>query len=125
MAATLTHNLSNIDKITFFMEECKRMGMSVLGPDINESDYKFSVNKKGEIRFGLGAVKGVGEGAVQAIVEERKKNGAFKNIFDLVRRINLRSANKKTFESLAYAGGFDSFNEMHRAQYFMPDKDNA
>src|SRR5258708_39418827 len=122
MAATLTHNLSNIDKITFFMEECKRMGMSVLGPDINESDYKFSVNKKGQIRFGLGAVKGVGEGAVQAIVEERNANGPFKNVFGLMRRVNLRSATKKTFESLAYAGAFDSFADMHRAQYFISEK---
>jgi len=125
MAATLTHNLSNIDKITFFMEECKRMGMSVLGPDINESDYKFSVNKKGQIRFGLGAVKGVGEGAVQAIVDERKKDGPFQNIFDVVRRVNIRSASKKTFESLAYAGGFDSFAEMHRAQYFIPERETS
>jgi len=117
MASVLTHNLSNIDKITFFMDECKRMGVPVLGPDVNESTYQFSVNKSGQIRFGMGAVKGVGEAAVQAIVDERTANGPFKSIFDLVRRINLRAANKKTFESLAYAGGFDSFG-INRATYF-------
>ncbi|MGB3948741.1 MAG: DNA polymerase III subunit alpha, partial [Bacteroidia bacterium] len=117
MASVLTHNLGNIDKITFFMDECKRMGVPVLGPDVNESSYQFSVNKAGQIRFGMGAVKGVGEAAVHSIVEERTANGAYKSIFDFVRRINLRAANKKTFESLAYAGGFDSFN-IHRATYF-------
>ncbi|HVA98721.1 MAG TPA: DNA polymerase III subunit alpha [Bacteroidia bacterium] len=124
MASVLTHNLSNIDKITFFMEESKRMGIPVLGPDANESDYKFAVNKKGEIRFGLGAVKGVGESAVEALVNERK-NGAYKDIFDLVRRVNLRSANKKTFESMAYAGGFDSFQNIYRSQYFAVEKDTT
>jgi DNA polymerase-3 subunit alpha len=123
MASVLTHNLSNIDKITFFMEECRRMGVPVLGPDVNESIYDFSVNKNGQIRFGLGAIKGVGEAAVQSIIEERDANGPFKNIFDLVRRVNLRAANKKTFENLAYAGAFDSFEGMHRAHYFAPDKD--
>lgn len=117
MASVLTHNLSNIDKITFFMDECKRMGVPVLGPDVNESEYQFAVNKAGQIRFGLGAVKGVGEAAVVSIVEERKLNGPYKTIFDFVRRINLRAANKKTFESLAYSGGFESFN-IHRATYF-------
>jgi DNA polymerase III subunit alpha len=118
MSAVLTHNLSNIDKITFFMEECRRMGIPVLGPDVNESEYKFAVNKRGEIRFGLGAVKGVGEGAVAAIVEERKSNGSFTSIFDLTKRVNLRAANKKTFESLALAGAFDSFGSVNRAQFF-------
>lgn len=117
MASVLTHNLSNIDKITMFMEECKRMGMSVLGPDINESIYKFSVNENGQIRFGLGAVKGVGEAAVISIIEERNEKGKFRDIFDLVKRVNLRAANKKTFESLVNAGAFDSFN-VHRATYF-------
>jgi DNA polymerase-3 subunit alpha len=117
MASVLTHNLSNIDKITFFMDECKHMGIPVLGPDINESEYQFSVNKNGQIRFGMGAVKGVGESAVQAIVAERNANGAYKSIFDFVRRINLRAASKKTLESLVYAGGLDSFN-IHRATYF-------
>jgi DNA polymerase-3 subunit alpha len=124
MASVLTHNLSNIDKVTFFMEECRRMGVPVLGPDINESIYNFSVNDKGQIRFGLGAIKGVGEAAVNFIVEERKLNGSFQSVFDLVRRINLRSANKKTFENLAYGGAFDSFEEMHRAHYFFTDTDS-
>jgi DNA polymerase-3 subunit alpha len=121
MSSVLTHNLSNIDKITFFMEESKRMGIPVLGPDVNESAYQFAVNDNGQIRFGLGAMKGVGEGAVQAIVDERNANGPYKSVFDLVSRINLRSANKKTFESLAYGGAFDSFPELHRAQYFFTE----
>jgi DNA polymerase III subunit alpha len=116
MSSVLTHNLGNIDKITFFMEECKRTGVPVLGPDVNESHYQFSVNKKGEIRFGLGAVKGVGEAAVNAVIEERA-NANFSSIFDMVRRVSLRTANKKTFESLAYAGAFDSFG-LSRATYF-------
>jgi DNA polymerase-3 subunit alpha len=94
------------------------MGIKVLGPDINESLKGFAVNKAGEIRFGLGGLKGVGEAAVESIIEERKKNGAFKNIFDFIKRINQRTVNKKTLESLAYAGGFDCFPEHHRAQYF-------
>ena len=122
MSAVLTHHLSQIDKITFFMEESRRMGIPVLGPDVNESQYKFSVNKNGQIRFGLGAVKGVGEAAVDSIVEERKNKGPFKNIFDFVKRVNLRSANKKTFESLTYAGAFDSLG-MERSTYLTPDKD--
>ncbi len=117
MAAVL-NNAGSIDKITFFMEECKRMGIKVLGPDINESLKGFAVNKKGEIRFGLGGLKGVGEAAVESIIEERKKNGYFKTIFDLIRRINQRTVNKKSLESLGYAGGFDCFPEHHRAQYF-------
>jgi len=117
MAAVLNH-AGSIEKITFFMEECKRMGIKVLGPDINESLKGFAVNKVGEIRFGLGGLKGVGEAAVETIIEERKKNGAFKNIFDFIKRINQRAVNKKTLESLAYAGGFDCFPEHHRAQYF-------
>jgi DNA polymerase-3 subunit alpha len=125
MASVLTHNLSNIDKITFFMEESKRMGIPVLGPDVNESEYQFAVNKNGQIRFGLGAVKGVGEGAVISMVEERTQSGPFASVFDLVRRINLRSANKKTFESLAYAGAFDSFENLHRATYFAPEPDGS
>nr|MBA3705553.1 DNA polymerase III subunit alpha [Bacteroidota bacterium] len=120
MSSVLTHNLSNIDKITFFMDECKRMGVPVLGPDVNESKYQFAVNKNGQIRFGMGAVKGVGEAAVVAIVEERTANGPYKSIFDFARRVNLRAANKKTFESLAYAGGLDSFG-IHRATYFFTD----
>ena len=125
MASVLTHNLSNIDKVTFFMEECRRMGVPVLGPDVNESIYNFGVNKKGQIRFGLGAIKGVGEAAVNSIVEERQLNGPYKSIFDLVRRVNLRSANKKTFENLAYGGAFDSFPEMHRAHFFHIEKEGS
>ena len=121
MAAYLTHNMSDIKKVTFYMEECKRMGITVLGPDVNESFYKFAVNKKGEIRFGLGAVKGVGEGAVEAIVNERKENGPYQSIFDLSKRIDLRAANKKAFESLVFAGGFDSFGH-HRSVYFYTEE---
>ncbi len=120
MASVLTHNLSNIDKITFFMEESKRIGIPVLGPDINESMMHFSVNQQGQIRFGLAAIKGVGENAVQTMIEERA-NGNYKNIFDLVQRVNLRAANRKTFENLVYAGAFDSFSEMHRAVFFRPE----
>lgn len=118
MAAVMTNNMNDIKKITFFMEECRRMGTPVLGPDVNESTYKFTVNKNGEIRFGLGAVKGVGVGAVEAIVNERKENGNFVSIFDLTKRVDLRAANKRTFENMALAGGFDSFENVHRAVYF-------
>ncbi len=118
MAAVMTNNMNDIKKITFFMEECRRMGTPVLGPDVNESTYKFAVNKNGEIRFGLGAVKGVGEGAVEAIVNERKENGNYTSIFDLTKRVDLRAANKRTFENMALAGGFDSFEGVHRAVYF-------
>ncbi len=117
MSAVL-NNAGSIDKITFFMEECKRMGLKVLGPDINESLKGFAVNDKGEIRFGLGGLKGVGEAAVESIIEERKKNGSYPNIFDFIKRINQRTVNKKTLESLANAGGFDCFTQHHRAQYF-------
>ncbi|MBK8498729.1 MAG: DNA polymerase III subunit alpha [Flavobacteriales bacterium] len=117
MAAVLTHSQSQIDKVTFFMEECRRMGIKVLGPDVNESQFQFSVNKKGHIRFGLGAVKGVGENAVAAIVKAREEGGAFKTIFDFMRRVDLRAANKKAMESLAYAGAFDSLKVM-RAVFF-------
>lgn len=117
MSAVL-NNAGSIEKITFFMEECKRMGLKVLGPDINESLKGFAVNDKGEIRFGLGGLKGVGEAAVESIISERQKNGIFKNLFDFIKRINQRTVNKKTLESLAYAGGFDCFSEHHRAQYF-------
>jgi DNA polymerase-3 subunit alpha len=100
------------------MEECKRMGLKVLGPDINESLKGFAVNKKGEIRFGLGGIKGVGEAAIESIIDERKMNGAFRDIFDLIKRVNQRTVNKKSLESLAYAGAFDCFPDIHRAQYF-------
>lgn len=120
MASVLTHNQSNIEKITFFLEECKRINVPVKGPDVNESSIMFSVNKKGEIRYGLGAIKGVGEVAVEAIIAERKANGLYKDIADFMKRQNLRTANKKVLESLAYAGAFDCFEDMHRAQFFAP-----
>ena len=118
MAAVLNH-AKDIDKITFFMEECKRMGLKVLGPDINESLKGFAVNKKGEIRFGLGGLKGVGENAIESIITEREKNGVFSNIFDFIKRvISQRAVNKKSLESLVYSGAFDCFPQFHRAQYF-------
>ena len=121
MASVLSNNMNDIKSVTFFMEECRRMGVTVLGPDVNESNYKFTVNQKGEIRFGLGAAKGVGQGAVEAIVNERKTSGPYRNIFDLTKRIDLRAANKKALESLALGGGFDSFQNTHRAQYFFEE----
>jgi DNA polymerase III subunit alpha len=117
MAAVLNHS-GSIDKITFFMEECKRMGLKVLGPDINESQNGFAVNKKGEIRFGFSGLKGVGEKAIEDVIIERDKHGHFKDIFDLVKRVNQRTVNKKSLESLVYAGAFDCFTAWHRAQYF-------
>lgn len=120
MASVLSNNMSDIKQVSFFMEECRRMGIEVLGPDINESGFTFSVNTAGAIRFGLGAIKGMGSGPVEAILEERK-NGAFSSIFEFTTRINLRLCNKRAFESLAYAGGFDSFTGVHRAQYFAAD----
>jgi len=118
MAAVLSRNLSNITEITKFMDECKAMEINVLGPDVNESFLKFSVNKEGHIRFGLAAIKGVGEGAVNNIVEERSANGGFKDIFDFVERVNLTSCNKKNIEGLALAGAFDNFPEIKREQFF-------
>jgi DNA polymerase-3 subunit alpha len=117
MAAVLNH-AGSIDKITFFMEECKRMGLKVLGPDINESQNGFAVNAKGEIRFGFSGLKGVGENAIQNIIEERAKHGAYASIYDLAKRVNHRSANKKSLESLVYSGAFDCFTDISRAQYF-------
>ncbi|MCM4167618.1 DNA polymerase III subunit alpha [Arenibacter antarcticus] len=123
MAAVLSNNMNDIKQVTFFMEECKRMGLAVLGPDVNESYYKFAVNAEGAVRFGMGAIKGVGRGAVETIVEHRKEGGPFKSVFDLSKRIDLRAANKKAFENLALAGGFDSFGNTHRAQYFHDEGD--
>ena len=125
MAAVLNH-AGGIEKITFFMEECKRMGLKVLGPDVNESQNGFAVNKKGEIRFGFSGMKGVGEAAVEGIIEEREKRGHFSSIYDLIKRVNQRTVNKKSLESLAYAGAFDCFKNIHRAQYFfVAPGDNA
>ena len=123
MAAVLSNNMNDIKQVTFFMEECKRMKMDVLGPDVNESYYKFSVNQDNAVRFGMGAIKGVGHGAVMTIVDNRKEDGSYKSIFDLAKRIDLRAANKKAFENLALAGGFDCFGDTHRAQYFHKEGD--
>ena len=122
MAAVLSNNMNDIKTVTFFMEECNRMGMKVLGPDVNESWYKFAVNEKGEIRFGLGAIKGVGHGPVKNIVEQRKEEGKFHSIFDFVKKVSLKDCNKRVLESLAMAGAFDSFPGLHRAQYFGLDE---
>jgi DNA polymerase-3 subunit alpha len=122
MAAVLSNNMNDIKQVTFFMEECRRMGLNVLGPDVNESFYKFTVNDEQAIRFGMGAVKGVGRGAVETIIEHRKE-GIYSSIFDLTQRIDLRAANKKALENLTLAGGMDSFGNTHRAQYFNPDGD--
>lgn len=118
MSAVMTSSLGNIEKITFFLEECRNIGIPVLGPDINESDRQFNPNKKGEIRFGLAGIKGTGDAAVESIIAERAANGPFTDIFDFITRIELRTVNKKTIESLAYAGAFDCFEDMHRAQFF-------
>lgn len=123
MAAVLSNNMNDIKSVTFFMEECKRMRLPVLGPDVNESFYKFSVNKDNAVRFGMGAIKGVGHGAVQTIVDNRQEGGNYKSIFDFAKRIDLRAANKRAFEGLANAGGFDCWSDTHRAQYFAHDGD--
>jgi len=123
MASVLTHNQNQIDKVTFFMDECRHLGVKVLGPHVNESGLNFEVNNDGEIRFGLGAIKGAGEAAVLAIINERE-NGPYKDIFEFARRVNLRAVNKKTFECLAMAGAFDCFPEHHRRQFlYEPEND--
>lgn len=122
MASVLTHNKSNLEQVTFFLSECRRMNIQVLGPDVNESVSDFSVNKEGQIRFGLSALKGVGEGPVEAILEERRKNGHFSSIFDLMQRLPLQALNKRVMESLAFGGAFDCFSDLHRAQYFTPSE---
>ena len=118
MAAVLSNNLNNITEITKFMDECKAMGMNVLCPDVNESFLKFSVNSEGDVRFGLAAIKSVGQGAANDIIAEREKNGPYSDIFDFVERVNLSSCNKKTIEALALAGAFDSLPGIHREQFF-------
>ncbi len=125
MAAVLSRNLSNIDKITFFIKEANRMGIQVLGPDINESALNFTVNKQGIIRFGLAAIKGVGGNAVLDIISEREENGPFQDIFDVIKRVNLKSVNKRSFEALAKAGAFDTFEDVHRSQYFFKENENS
>ena len=124
MAAVLSNNMSDIKQVTFFMEECRRMGLTVLGPDVNESFHKFTVNDEGAIRFGMGAVKGVGRGAVATIIEHRA-SAKYQSVIDMTQRIDLRAANKKALENLVLAGGFDSFGSTHRAQYFNPDGDGV
>ncbi len=119
MASVLNHNKSDISKIKFYLDECKRMDLEVLGPDVNESDLKFTVNKKGQIRFGLSALKGVGEGPVFEILEAREE-GHFANIYDMMRRLPLSSVNKKCLESLVLGGALDSFGAFNRSQYFAP-----
>ncbi len=121
MASVLTHNMGNIESVTFFMEECKRMGLVVLGPDVNESIGDFSVNEKGEIRFGMAAIKGVGANVVEGIVEQRKAEGKYISVFDIARRLDTKAVNKKSLEALAQAGAFDSFEGVHRAMFFVPD----
>lgn len=123
MAAVLTHSQSNLESVTFFIEECRNLGINVLGPHVNESGIYFAVNKEGEIRFGLGAIKGTGDAAVEAIIQERDVNGPFEDLFDFAKRLNQRSVNKKTFESLALSGAFDCFPGLHRRQYVYA-KDN-
>lgn len=124
MAAVLSNNMNDIKQVSFFMEECKRMGLEVLSPDVNESFYKFTVNDKYAIRFGMGAIKGVGAGAVETIIENRK-SANYRSIFDLAKRIDLRAANKKAFENLILAGGFDCFEGTHRGQYFYDDGEGS
>ena len=116
MAAVL-NNQNNMEKITFFMDECRRMGVHVLGPDVNESDLAFAVNKKGEIRFGLTGVKGVGDKAVEAIIEERVERGPYTSVYDFAQRSNTRSVNRKSYENLIYGGAFDGMG-LNRAQFF-------
>ena len=121
MAAVLSRNINDIKKITIFMDETRRMGMDVLGPDVNESNVKFTVNKDGNLRFGLGGIKGVGESAVLQMIQEREENGNYKSVYDLVERVNLNSLNKKNLEAMAVAGAFDCFSNISRAQYFSID----
>jgi DNA polymerase-3 subunit alpha len=123
--ASVSNHSGNIEKITFFMEECKRMGIKVLGPDVNEGFGKFSVMPNGNIRFGMASIKGVGENVVTAIVEERLANGKFKSVFDLAARLDSKAVNKKSLEGLALAGAFDSFENVHRAMFFVPDLDGS
>jgi len=125
MAAVLSRNLSDIKKTSFFLDECRNMKIEVLPPDVNESRSKFTVNEEGNIRFGMGAIKGVGDAAVMSIVGEREENGSFTGIFDFLRRINLRTVNKKAIEAMAYAGVFDNFKEINRAAFFYEENDRG
>ena len=120
MAAVMSRNLDNITEITKLMDECKAMGIETLGPDINESRHKFSVNKSGAIRFGLAAIKGMGSSAAEAIISERDANGPYTDVFDVVKRVNLSAVNRKAFESMVLSGGFDSFGII-RERYLAPN----
>lgn len=122
MAALLSRNLSSMDKIAFFMDECKRMGIKVLGPDINESIESFTSDKDGNVRFGLAAVKGVGQAAMLSIVEERERGGKFRSIYDFVERVNMQAVNRKNIENMALAGAFDSISGFHRSKFFSTDQ---
>ena len=121
MAAVLSRNLTNVDQLTIYMNECKRMGINVLGPDINESMRQFSANRDGDVRFGLAAIKGVGEAAVESIIAERTKNGRFKDIYDFIERVDYSLVNRKCLENIAYAGGFDSITGFSRCKFFGVD----
>ena len=124
MASVLSNNMNDITQVTFFMEECRRMGLQVLGPDVNESKSGFTVNGQGEIRFGMAAIKGAGTAAVEEIIKERISKGPYKNIFEFAKRVNTRTLNKRSMEALAMAGSFDCFKEHHRRQYLeAPDGD--
>ncbi len=125
MAAVLSNNMSDIEKVTFFIDDCRNQGIKVLGPDINESHNNFAVNKEGDIRFGLNAIKGVGEAAVKEIIEERNKKGKYKGIFGFVKRVNLRTVNKKSLESMALAGAFDNFKNTPRYVFFHKESENS
>ena len=122
MAALLSRNLSDIKKISFFMDECKRMGLSVLGPDVNHSKIRFSVDEGGNVRFGLAAIKGVGESAVQNIIDTRKEGGPFKSVYDFVERVNLQTVNKKTLENLVLGGALDAISDLPRSAYLARDE---
>ena len=118
MAAVMSRNLDNINEITKLMDECRAMGIPTLGPDVNESRAKFSANKKGEIRFGISAIKGVGGAAADTIINEREANGPYSSIFDFIQRVNLSNCNRKCIESLVLSGGFDCFSELKREDFF-------
>lgn len=124
MSAVLSRNITDLKEITNFLDECKRMQILVLGPDINESEPHFMVNKKGEIRFGMAGIRNVGESAVASIIEERNANGPFLDIFDLTRRVTSHNVNKRCLEALAQAGAFDCFAGTHRAQYFYKERED-
>ena len=122
MAAVLSRNLTNVSQLTIYMNECKRMGINVLGSDVNESMKTFSANRAGDIRFGMAAIKGMGEAATESIIAERERNGNYKNIYDFFERVNYSVVNRKCIENLAYAGAFASIADFHRSKFFAPDQ---